>query len=229
MDGCVLTLVGFHTLGQAFYCGKSNISNKVHKSPPTQNEALTEALTELWALTCFVLLLPLREDQVNNKNCCTPSGSVHLFLWCSFIYLALALFLIPLSLSFHPHRAGLSRLPHSSVILKWTSVFLPKREKTRLHPALISNSTENVCESVCVCVLGWILGAGCSGWDTLSLCRNSIACRAAAGAGCVALFITNTQALCIPHTHTFPALKHTLLLPIDASIEHLIVFHVALG
>lgn len=39
MDGCVLTLVGFHTLGQAFYCGKSNISNKVHKSPPTQNEA----------------------------------------------------------------------------------------------------------------------------------------------------------------------------------------------
>lgn len=185
-------------------------------------------LFKLWALTCFVLLLPLREDQVNNKNCCTPSGSVHLFLWCSFIYLALALFLIPLSLSFHPHRAGLSRLPHSSVILKWTSVFLPKREKLdsiqRWYPI-----PQKMCVRVCVCVLGWILGAGCSGWDTLSLCRNSIACRAAAGAGCVALFITNTQALCIPHTHTFPALKHTLLLPTDASIEHLIVFHIDLG
>lgn len=184
-------------------------------------------LFKLWALTCFVLPLPLREDQVNNKNCCTPSGSVHLFLWCSFIYLALAFFNIYPSLYLFTLTGQVLAgclIPQ----LSWSGQVYscPSGKKLdsiqRWYPI-----PQKMC--VRVCVLGWILGASCSGWDTLSLCRNSIACRAAAGAGCVPLFITNTQALCIPHTHTFPALKHTLLLPIDASMEHLIVFHLALG
>lgn len=96
-------------------------------------------------LTCLLPLLCLTEDHVKKKNCYIPGKCVQLFLWCSSIYLVLTVLLSPLSL-FSSLRAGISRLPHSSAIMDWTSVFLPRHDKIRPSPDLMCLF------KVCVCV-----------------------------------------------------------------------------
>lgn len=102
-------------------------------------------------------LLRLTEDQVNNKNCCTPSKCLQLLLKFSFIYLALTLSFPPSLSLFTPLRAGLSRLPHSSAILDGTCIFLPWQDKIRSSPALMC--IFKACGVCVVCVFG--LNVGC--------------------------------------------------------------------